>query len=106
MRKLIVLQVLCCVVFLLCQCSPKSGRAVSATAVETKEDINSKYSSAQLASGKQLYESHCDKCHSLKDPASRTPAQWDNILKKMIPRAHLNDDDSRLVRAYLIANSK
>jgi len=74
--------------------------------VPTKEYVMANFSEEQLNTAKSLYENNCAKCHKLKDPASRTPEEWNNILKSMIPKAKLAYEDGRLVRAYLIANSK
>lgn len=74
--------------------------------VPTKEFVMANFTEDQLDNGKTLYENNCAKCHDLKNPASRDPEQWNNILKVMIPKAKLAYEDGRLVRAYLVANSK
>lgn len=74
--------------------------------VPTKEYVKANFSDEQLVQGRTLYENNCAKCHKLKDPASRNPEEWNNVLKKMIPKAKLTYEDGRLVRAYLVANSK
>lgn len=74
--------------------------------VPTKEFVMSNFTEEQLNNGKTLYENNCAKCHDLKDPTSRTPDQWNNVLKSMIPKAKLAYEDGRLVRAYLVAHSK
>ena len=105
MRKIIVLVSIAFMLFIIMvNCTPKLSPAVSN--VPSKNDIWLKYSSDQLAEGKQIFESHCNKCHALKDPASRTPEEWSKVLRKMIPRAKLGDSDADLARAYIIANSK
>ncbi len=74
--------------------------------VPTKEYVLANFSKEQLDTAKSIYENNCAKCHNLKDPASRNPEEWNNILKSMIPKAKLAYEDGRLVRAYLVANSK
>jgi len=74
--------------------------------VPTKEYVLANFSEGQLNTAKSLYENNCAKCHKLKDPDSRNPEEWNKILKRMIPKAKLSYEDSRLVRAYLVANSK
>jgi polyhydroxyalkanoate synthesis regulator phasin len=32
--------------------------------------------------------------------------QWDNILKSMIPKAKLNDDEAKQVAAYVMEHAK
>ncbi|MDQ6609694.1 MAG: hypothetical protein M3Y85_07725 [Bacteroidota bacterium] len=59
-----------------------------------------------LAAGKTLYTTRCTKCHAAKDVTAYTEQRWDGILKSMIPKAHLNDDEAKQVTAYVVANSK
>lgn len=74
--------------------------------VPTKEFVKANFSEEQLNTGKMLFENNCAKCHKLKDPASRNPEEWNNVLKRMIPKADLAYEDGRLVRAYLVVHSK
>ncbi|WP_118972827.1 c-type cytochrome [Taibaiella koreensis] len=106
MRKLTVSAFLASAVLFLAYCTPKAGKTVAATPVETKEQIVARYPPDQLEKGHTLFTGNCAKCHKLKDPGSRTPAEWDKVLQRMIPKAKLSPDDGALVRAYLIANSK
>lgn len=93
-------------VTLMVNCSPKASKAISEMPVESKDQIAAKYNPQQLETGKTIFQSNCNKCHKLKEPGSRTPEQWNKVLKRMIPKAKLSDNDGMLVRAYLIANSK
>lgn len=106
MRKLLVSSAMASAVLFLVHCTPKAGKAVAGAPVETREQTLAKYSAAELDKGKVLFTGNCAKCHKLKDPGSRTPAEWDKVLKSMIPKAKLNADDGALVRAYVIANSR
>jgi cytochrome c5 len=106
MRKLTITSLLASAVLFMVNCSPKASKAIAEMPVESKEQIVAKYNSSQLEQGKTIFTGNCDKCHKLKDPGSRTPEQWNKVLKRMIPKARLSDDDGMLVRAYLIANSK
>lgn len=87
-------------------CYPKASQVIRSLPNESKADIKSQYSQDQLAQGEQLFTSNCQKCHGLKKPESKTPEQWNKTVKRMIPRAKLSDEQGKLVRAYLIANSK
>ncbi|WP_133641429.1 c-type cytochrome [Sphingobacterium paludis] len=87
-------------------CFPKASEVIRNLPVENKEQILSKYNAEQIAEGKVLFTNNCAKCHKLKEPESRTPEQWNKTLKRMIPKAKLNDRDGQLVRAYLIVNAK
>lgn len=72
----------------------------------TKETALKQYSDEQLMAGKALFETNCNKCHKLFDPASKTDLKWNPTLNRMVPRTKLNDADGQLVRAYIVANSK
>jgi len=106
MRKLTVSTLLLSAALFMAYCTPRTSKAVAETSVETKEQIVAKYQPDQLEKGHTLFTGNCAKCHKLKDPGSRTPAEWDKVLKRMIPKAKLSAEDGALVRAYLIANSK
>jgi cytochrome c5 len=106
MKKTGILLLLAAVMLVMVNCSPKASKVISELPVESKEQIVAKYTSAQLESGKTIFLNSCNKCHKLKQPETRTPAQWNKVLKRMIPKAKLSDEDGQLVRAYLIANSK
>jgi cytochrome c2 len=106
MRKLFITSFLASAVLFMVNCTPKASKAIAEMPVESKEQIVAKYNPNQLEQGKTIFTGNCAKCHKLKEPGSRTPEQWNKVLKRMIPKAKLSDDDGMLVRAYLIANSK
>ncbi|WP_211357521.1 cytochrome c [Sphingobacterium allocomposti] len=106
MKKLKILALLSLTVSVLVSCFPKASQVIRSLPVESKEQILSQYSSEEIAEGKVLYTNHCGTCHDLKEPESRTAEQWNRIVKRMIPRAKLNDRDGQLVRAYVIVNAK
>ena len=106
MKKIFSILILSSFLLLMTQCANKTSKAITAGPVPSPEQIKTQYSAAQLEQGKTIWQSSCNKCHKLFDPESRTPEKWNNVLKRMIPRAKLNIDDGNLVRAYLIANAK
>lgn len=59
-----------------------------------------------VATGKIVFTTRCNKCHALKTVENYTALQWENILKSMIPKARLNEDESKQVTAYVMANAK
>jgi mono/diheme cytochrome c family protein len=65
-------------------------------------NINSDVNSA----GKTIYTNRCGRCHGLKNTENYTQQRWENILKSMIPKAKLNDEEAKQVTAYVMANSK
>ena len=41
-----------------------------------------------LTEGKATFEKQCTVCHSMKNPTSRTPEQWNDIVPKMVAKAN------------------
>ncbi len=107
MKKVLSVLAIGGAMLIMANCTPKVASTVAdKEPVPTKAQILASFSEDQLAQGKALYIDHCAKCHKLHAGDSRTPVQWNSILKKMIPKAKLNYEDGKLVRAYLVANSK
>jgi mono/diheme cytochrome c family protein len=50
------------------------------------------YSLADLNHGKVLYEKHCGNCHGLKKPASKTEAEWELIVPRMVKKVNKKED--------------
>ena len=63
-------------------------------------------SAEMIAAGKTVYTTRCGKCHGLKEVSAYTEQRWEPILKSMIPKARLNDDEAKQVTAYVMANAK
>ncbi|SKC10310.1 hypothetical protein SAMN05660841_04252 [Sphingobacterium nematocida] len=93
-------------ILLMASCFPKASQAIRSLPVESKEQILSQYNPEQIAQGETLFANSCGNCHKLKQPETRTAEQWNKIVKRMIPKAKLSDDEGKLVRAYVIANAK
>lgn len=107
MKKIFSISAILLAVMILINCTPKvAGTVTDKEPVPTKAQVLASFNEDQLAQGKTIFTNNCGKCHGLKDPASHTPPEWNKILAKMIPKAKLNYDDGKLVRAYVIANSK
>lgn len=106
MRKIFTAAILATAVVFMVNCTPKASKAIAELPVESKDQILAQYNADQLEQGKTIFTGNCAKCHKLKDPESRSPEQWNKVLKRMIPKAKLSDEDGKLVRAYLIAHSK
>ena len=83
--------------------SNKTGETKKAG--EPKVELNAT-ATEQARQGSVVYSSRCGNCHALKPVARYTPAEWDNILKSMIPKAKLNDAEAKQVTAYVMEHSK
>jgi mono/diheme cytochrome c family protein len=53
------------------------------------------------AAGERLYRGHCAACHRLRDPGEETRERWGWALQRYGARAHLSDEERRLVLEYL-----
>ncbi|HWY36686.1 MAG TPA: hypothetical protein VNX68_18725 [Nitrosopumilaceae archaeon] len=70
------------------------------------------YTLADLNSGKALFEQTCNRCHRLKNPASRNEDQWDKIVPKMIQKLNkkegsivIDDKQQQSILQYLVTMS-
>lgn len=109
MKKLLVITVLAVGSMALVQCAPKTSKSVSSagpTPEEKVAEIKKNFTDDQLAQGKTIYESNCNKCHGLKLPPTHTVESWENIIPKMAKKAHLDPTQESLVRAYILSNAK
>lgn len=107
MKEIIKLGALVILVLFFVACAARIANTIAdLEPVPTKEFAQTNFSSAQISEGQSLYENNCAECHKLKNPANKTPEKWNNTLKKMLPKTKLTYEESRLVRAYLVVNSK
>src|SRR5690606_37649445 len=74
--------------------------------VPSKSEVLTNFSETLLSQGETYYANSCAQCHKLFDPYSRDPEQLNTVLKRMIPKTQLTYEESKLVRAYLVAHSK
>lgn len=75
-------------------------------AADIKKEEGSNPPPVSMDMGKSLYSTKCGTCHALKNTGDYTGAQWDNILKSMVPKAKLSADETRQVTGYIKANAK
>ncbi|MEN8132375.1 MAG: hypothetical protein ABFS45_19795 [Pseudomonadota bacterium] len=57
------------------------------------------------ATGQEIFESRCDKCHAQPDPHNYTADQWVKRLTSMISIAQLTPEEYESVLAYLQDNA-
>ena len=57
---------------------------------------------AELQSGRTIYQKKCHRCHKLKVIDNYSAEQWDNILPDMASKSRLSDADEALVKAYVV----
>ena len=106
MKKALTLSVLIAASFLLTKCASTNSVAKSETSPkEMVAEAKKNYSATQLEQGKTIWQNSCHKCHKLYEPASHSVSKWNSVLPRMTKRAHLDDADAGMVRAYLIAKA-
>ncbi|RYD98638.1 MAG: hypothetical protein EOP54_07030 [Sphingobacteriales bacterium] len=107
MNRIIVLSALNLVLVLGIACSP---RKAATPAVEppmlTKEIALQQYSSAQIAEGEALNNAKCGTCHKLYAAGQFAAPRWHQVLNRMLPKAKTTAEEGKLIRAYIIANSR
>lgn len=95
------------VVLFIVSCAAKVANTVAHTdTVPTKTEVIASFSETELAQGETLFANNCERCHKLFEPTSRDAEKWNHVLKRMLPKTELTLEEGKLVRAYLIANSK
>ncbi len=57
------------------------------------------------AAAERLYRGHCAACHRLRDPGEQTAARWAWAVERFGPRAHLSEEERRLVLGWLQARA-
>lgn len=70
--------------------------------VEFLQQVNQ----TRVENGKALYETNCKKCHELHNPSSRSAEGWVSIMKKMGPKAQLEQGPYMMISSYLVKNAK
>jgi hypothetical protein len=58
---------------------------------------------ASLAEGRELFVTHCQKCHDLPDRHAVDEQRWPKILDKMAKKAKLDDRQHELVLRFILA---
>lgn len=104
MKTSIAILVLALVVF---ACHRKTVASSDNIVISNKTNTETKVAEPEVASaGQTVYTNRCGRCHGLKKTENYTTQQWSNILKSMIPKAKLNDDEAKQVTAYVMEHAK
>ena len=102
MKKIATIAALSLLVF---ACSRKTVSTASTPTV-TKTSKEDAAKAALEAHGLTIYTTKCARCHEAKDVTEYTTRSWEGILKSMIPKAKLTEEESRQVTAYVMAHAK
>lgn len=85
---------------------PSSDNIIISNKTPATNSKNESAAPGLASAGKTVYVNRCGRCHGLKNTEKYTQQQWENILKSMIPKAKLNDEEAKQVTAYVMANAK
>jgi len=89
---------------------PSSEEIIISNKVEAKPNteppVTNNAATDIMAAGKTIYTTRCNRCHKAKPIEKFTQAKWENILKRMIPKARLNENESKQVTDYIMAHAK
>lgn len=73
----------------------------------SNKTTTTKTSNVEPASaGQTVYINRCGRCHKLKKTENYTAQEWENILRSMIPKARLNNEEAKQVTAYVMEHAK
>lgn len=61
---------------------------------------------AELEHGRQIYRERCSACHRPVAPHKVTPAEWPGHIAEMRTRAHLTEEQARLIEHYVVTMSR
>lgn len=104
MKATVTILILAIIVF---ACHRKTVASSDNIIISNKTNTERKVANPEVASaGQTVYANRCGRCHGLKKTENYTTQQWENILKSMIPKAKLNDDEAREVTAYVLEHAK
>jgi mono/diheme cytochrome c family protein len=90
-------------------CQRKAIASSDAIIISNKTTTTAKNGTASaelISAGQNIYINRCGRCHYLKTVQDYTSQQWDNILKRMIPKAKLNKEEAEQVTAYVMEHAK
>jgi cytochrome c len=84
-------------------------KAVPVTTISEKSNTEIKtpaVDNVAIASGQQIYNNKCGRCHGLKRTEDYTAERWVGIMHDMAFRARLDSVEKSNVLAYVQANAK
>src|SRR5580692_3595564 len=56
-----------------------------------------------LRAGRTLYIANCVGCHELHAPSEKSPAEWEEVMIRMQPKANIDERTKDSILAYLEA---
>lgn len=107
MNKLAYLIVcIACISLTECKTSSKTAQAVVTKPATAEAKPTPTPAADPIAIGQSIYQSKCADCHKLPRPGDYDQADWAHIIVKMSHKAHLSEEETTQVLAYVNANAK
>lgn len=108
MKKLIALLSISgfCIFMANCSSTKRTATTKEPSPVETVATINRNYTEAQFEEGRKIAEASCVRCHSFKEPETRTVTKLEKVLPSMFKKANLTAQQAELVRAYMLSKAQ
>lgn len=104
MKTTITILILAVLVF---ACHRKTIASSDNIVISNKTNTETRVANPEaISAGQTVYTNRCGRCHGLKKTENYTAQQWENILKSMIPKAKLNDNEAKQVTAYVMEHAK
>lgn len=105
MKATITILILALIVFACHRKTVASKDIIISNNTDLEKEVDASRSTS-LSAGQTVYTNRCGRCHGLKKTENYTAQQWENILKGMIPKAKLNEDEAKQVTAYVMEHAK
>ena len=108
MKKIAIISI-CLMGILLSECTSTKhtvAEAPAPVAPPTVIEAAKPAPAASAAVGQMVYQSKCYQCHDLPKTSSYNAGEWSDIMVKMSRKAHLSEDETLQVLAYVHANSR
>ncbi|MBK8802242.1 MAG: hypothetical protein IPN71_09345 [Fibrobacteres bacterium] len=83
--------------------APKSvSTTPTTTSMPTSEPERPKASATDLSEGRRIHSQKCGACHVPYGRDSRSPGQWESVMRRMGPKAGLDTLQHRRVLDWLV----
>ncbi len=91
---------------LLLACRPAAAPAPAPLSPAALSAANARWPDASAESfenGRQLFLTHCNRCHGYPDVSKVDEDDWPSIVQRMGRKAHLDDAQKELVLRFILA---
>jgi len=68
-------------------------------------DNSTKKNENEMITAERLYKEKCGGCHAIYEKEKFSNEEWQRVLIRMGKKAHLDDNQNKLIQQYLITRS-